>query len=122
MPATIEDVERIISGFADVTESDRMGARTWFVGKKAFAWERGYSKADLKRFAAAGETPPDGPLVAITTDGLHDKEALLAEGRPGVFTIEHFNNYPLVLLQLKRVGKRDLKQLLTEAHAAVGGR
>src|SRR5207253_2278699 len=53
---TFDQVAAIALALPDVTEGDRHGHRTWFVGKKGFAWERPFSKADIKRFGDA--TPP----------------------------------------------------------------
>jgi hypothetical protein len=114
--ATIDDVERIIAELPEVTEGARFGHRTWFVKGKSFAWERPYSKADLKRFG--DETPPDGDILALNVDGLEEKEAVLAAGKRGIFTIEHFDNYPAVLIQLRTVGKRVLRDAIIDAWLA----
>ncbi len=72
---TFDDVEQIVAGLPEVTVGKRFGHRTWFVAGKSFAWERPYSKADLKRFG--DETPPDGPILAVTVEDLEEKEAVL---------------------------------------------
>ena len=115
--ATVTDVERIIAKLDGVSIGERFGRRTWFVGKKGFAWERPFSKADIKRF---GDAPvPDGPILALSTGDLHEKEAILAEGIEGVFTIEHFNGYPAVLVQVSKVKVTALRRLLRDAWRAV---
>ena len=119
MGSTIDDVAAIAGTLPEVEERERHGARTWFVGKKAFVWERGYSKADLKRFSDAGETPPEGPNIAIRTADLAEKEGVLAAGEPGVFTMAHFDGYAAVLVQLKKVRKKTLRELITDGWLAM---
>jgi hypothetical protein len=114
--ATIEDAAAIARSFPEVTEGERHGNRTWFVGGKAFAWERAFSKADLRRFD--DETPPDGPILAVRVENVIEKEAVLGENRRGFFTIAHFDGYPAVLIQLARVAPGRLRDALTDGWLA----
>ena len=111
--ATVEDVGRIIAELPEVVEGARFGHRTWFVGGKAFAWVRPFSKADIRRYGAA--TPPDGPILALSTADLAEKEAVLATSSEAIFTIPHFNGYAAVLVQLNTVKRKELRDAIVDA-------
>lgn len=113
---TVEEVARIAASLPEVTEGERHGNLTWFVRGQAFAWERPFSKADLRRFG--DERPPAGPILAVRVADLDDKEALLAAGQRGFFTIPHFDDYPAVLIQLPTVATKALREALIDAWAA----
>ena len=118
--ASIDDVAQVANGLPEVTEGERHGNRTWFVRGKAFVWERPFSKADIKRFG--DETPPAGPIVAVSVADLVEKEAVLAASSKSFFTIAHFEGYAAVLIQLKTVTKKALREAVIDAWLACAPR
>jgi hypothetical protein len=109
----LPEVAAFAASLPEVEEGVRYGHHTWTVHGKVFAWERPFSKADLKRFG--DEAPPTGPIVALTTDDLGEKDAILAEGLRGFFTIPHFDGYAAVLVDLSLATKRDVKRAIVDA-------
>ena len=114
---TLDEVAAAAMSYDGVTEGERFRNRTWFVGKKAFAWERPFSKADLKRFG--DDAVPAGDIVAVSVADLNEKEAVLAAGTKGVFTISHFDGYAAVLVQLQLVPKKAMRELLLDGYRTV---
>lgn len=114
--ATLDDVARFAAELPDAVEGDRRGSRIWSVAGKTFGWERQFSKADVKRFG--DETPPAGPILALRVGDLADKEAVLAAGTPGVFTIPHFDGFSAILVDLEGVDQAALREAVVDAWLA----
>jgi hypothetical protein len=114
--STIEDARDMALALPEVDEVLRYGHRAWRVRGAVFAWHRPFSKADIKRFG--DETPPTGDILAITTEDLGDKEAVLAAHPGSFFSIQHLDNYPAVLVQLSAVGPGELREALLDGWLA----
>jgi hypothetical protein len=114
--ASFDDVALIALELPEVAEGERHGNRTWSVAGKAFAWERPFSKADVRRFGE--QTPPDGPILAVRVEDLGEKEAVLAANPGAFFTIPHFDGYPAVLIQLRTVPGKALREAVTDGWLA----
>ncbi len=116
MMVSVDDAAQIASDLPEVTEGARYGSRAWSVAGKAFAWERPFSKADIRRFDDA--TPPAEPIIAVRVEDLAEKEAVLATSTKGFFTIPHFDNYPAFLIELRRVTKKALGEAIVDGWLA----
>jgi len=114
--ATIEDVARLVAELPAMTAGERHGNLTWLVAGKAFAWDRPFSKADIRRFGTT--VPPDGPILAVRVADLAEKDAVLATSSAAFFTIPHFDGYAAVLIQLKNVKMPELREAIVDAWLA----
>jgi hypothetical protein len=113
---SVDEVARMALDLPEVAEGERHGNRTWSVAGKVFAWERSFSKADIRRFGDA--TPPEGPILAVRVADLGEKEAVLAAHPEAFFTIPHFDGYSAVLVQLTVVTKRALREAIVDGWLA----
>jgi hypothetical protein len=113
---TFADVDAFATSLPGVTVGTSWGQRTWMVGGRAFAWQRPFTKADIRRFG--DETPPAGEILGVRVESLDAKDALLEIAPPGFFTIPHFDGYPALLIALGKARARDVRAAIEDAHAA----
>lgn len=109
-------VGRLAAPLPEVTEGERRGNRSWFIRTKTFAWERPFSKADIKRFGDV--VSPEGPNLAVHVDDLGEKKAVLAAHPSAFFTIPHFDGDAAVLIQLDWVTTKELRAAIVDGWLA----
>lgn len=111
--ATLNDVRRFAMALPEVAEHPSYdGQASWTVKGKGFVWERSLRKSDLKEL---GDDAPAGPILGVRTEDLEMKDAMLAS-EPGIFfATTHFDGYPAVLVRLKKIELKLLKQVIIDA-------
>ena len=105
--ADAEDVRRLALSLADVVENPSDGF-DFRVGGRGFVWSY------PERVPGRGRTIRTDIAVLYVGDEA-EKQALLF-GEPDLFfTAPGYGGFPLVMLRLERVGKRRLRELITDA-------
>ena len=109
--ADLDDVRRIASKLPGATEGEgRFGFSVMVKGKpNGFIWswnERVHPKKP--------KVPNDG-VMAIIVKNLEIKDMLLASGSAAIFTEQHYNGFPAVLVRLADVDIGELEDLIVEA-------
>jgi hypothetical protein len=93
-----DDVVTIASGLPEVEQSTSYGTPSLKVRGKSFARLR---------------TEAEGGLVLMCQ--LDEKAALLASGDPAFYTIPHYDGYGAILVDLEKVSRRQLTELIEDA-------
>ena len=110
--ATWADVRRIVKSLPGTSEGVSHGNNSWNVQGKAFLWERPLRESDI---LALGDQAPTGEILAARVESLLVKESALRESTDYFFTTPHFDGYPAILVQLKRIPVNRLQDLLEQA-------
>ncbi|MBV8197434.1 MAG: MmcQ/YjbR family DNA-binding protein [Candidatus Eremiobacteraeota bacterium] len=113
--ATWTDVRRIALALPGAEEVISYERPAWTVNKKFFVWDRPLRKSDL---SALGDAAPDGPILGVYTGDLELKDVLLASDPSVFFTTPHFDGYAAVLVQLRKISAKKLKEIVVEAWLA----
>jgi hypothetical protein len=93
-----DDVVTIASGLPEVEQSTSYGTPSLKVKGKSFARLR---------------TEAEGGLVLMCQ--LDEKEALLASGDPAFYTTPHYDGYGAILVDLEKVSRQQLTELIEDA-------
>ena len=105
--ASLEDAKRIARSLPGSRGID--GFELDYRGKlKGFAWVWN-ERIDPKK-----RRVPNPSVLAIRTQGLEDKEMLLAADPEKFFTEPHYNGYPAILVRLANIGLDELEELLID--------
>ncbi len=97
--ATEKDVRRIALSLPETIEKLWYGTPGFRVKDKGFLRIR---------------SDAEGGLVVFVAD-LGEKEALLQSDPKKFFTTPHYDGYPIVLVNLRAIGVKELRELITES-------
>jgi hypothetical protein len=105
--ATQGDVRQIALSLPDTSE-DPDGFR-FFVKGKQFVW------VWLERVDPKKARVPNPKVIAVRVADDLDKQVLIASDRDAFFTEPHYDGYPAVLVNLSKIDRARLKEVLTNA-------
>jgi hypothetical protein len=112
---SLDEVARIALALPEAVERPLHTQRSWRVRDKLFVWERPLRHSDLR---ALGEDAPSGTILGARVEHLVAKEALISDAPDVFFTTPHFDGVPAVLIQLERITREELEEVIVEAWLA----
>ena len=112
----MDEVARVALELPEVTEGERHGNRTWYVGRQGLrlgaAVQQGGHQA-VRRPDPAGRADPGRARRGPRREGGGARRAPEA-----FFTIPHFDGYAAVLIQLPKVAPQALRDAITDGWLA----
>jgi hypothetical protein len=114
--ATQKDVRRIALALPETSEEKDHFAFKVKNGSKA----KGICWVWMERITPKKARVPNPEILAVRVANLDAKDLLIASNEDKFFTEPHYNGFPAVLVRLKAVQVRELRNLITAAwrHAA----
>jgi hypothetical protein len=112
--ATQADVRQIALSLPDTCQEEGRFAFSVRNGKK---W-KGFAWVWMERVDPRKARIPCPPVLAVRVANLDAKEMLLMADERKFFSEPHYDGFPAVLVRLQEVGKKELRELLTNAWRA----
>jgi hypothetical protein len=108
--ATQSDVRRIALSLPETREKEGHFAFEVLHGRKykGFAW------VWMERIDPRKPRVPNPGVLAIRLENLDAKEILLMADQEKFFNEPHYEGFPAVLVRLKKIGRAELRELLTQ--------
>lgn len=113
--ATWDDLQKAAGELPGLQLVGEAPGRKVICAGQTLAWERPYTKADIKRETAAGAEIYEGTIVAFHTPDPETAVAYTQMEANKYFLTQHFGNYPAVLTRFEKLTFEDLRELLYEA-------
>lgn len=118
--ATWDDVRDLALDLPEAQEAtNTRGELSWSVRGKGFVWERTLSREMVTEL---GDAAPSGPVLAAMVEDLGVQQALVQADPAVYFVVDHFRDYPAVLVRLDDVDPDELRETVVEAWLAVAPR
>ena len=108
--ATQSDVRRIALSLAETREKAGHFAFEVLNGKK----HKGFAWVWMERIDPRKPRVPNPGVLAVRVANLDAKEILLMADREKFFNEPHYEGFPAVLVRLKKIGRTELRELLTQ--------